>query len=40
MKLKTLAMIVLSTVLLSGVFSVAQAAPPAQTEGEAQEYVV
>jgi Cu-Zn family superoxide dismutase len=33
-------MIVLSTVLLSGVFSVAQAAPPAQTEGEGQEYVV
>ncbi len=40
MKHKTFAMIVLSMVLLSGGLSVAQAAPPAQTEGEGQEYVV
>jgi Cu-Zn family superoxide dismutase len=40
MKLKTLAMIVLSMVLLTGVFSVAQAAPPVQSDGEGQEYVV
>ena len=33
-------MIVLSSVLLMGGASVAQAAPPAQTEGEGQEYVV
>ncbi len=40
MKLKTLAMIVLSSVLLLGALGVAQAAPPAQTEAEGQEYVV
>jgi sugar lactone lactonase YvrE len=40
MKYKTLIVIVLSTVLLIGGLSVAQAAPPAQTEGEGQEYVV
>jgi Cu-Zn family superoxide dismutase len=40
MKYKTFVMIVLSMVLLIGGVSVAQAAPPAQTEGEGQEYVV
>ena len=40
MKLKTFAVIVLSTVLLIGGLSLAQAAPPAQTEGDGQEYVV
>jgi hypothetical protein len=37
MKLKTLLLVVLTGVLLIGALSVAQAAPPTQTEEEGQE---
>ena len=40
MKFKTVSLIVLTGVLLVGALGVAQAAPPAQTEAEGQEYIV
>lgn len=40
MKLKTLSIVALAGLLLFSALGVAQAAPPAQTEGEGQEYVV
>jgi DNA-binding beta-propeller fold protein YncE len=40
MKLKTLTMMILTGVLLLGALSVAQTAPPAQTEEQGQEYTV
>ncbi|MBE7552822.1 MAG: SMP-30/gluconolactonase/LRE family protein [Anaerolineales bacterium] len=40
MKSKTLIVVILTAILLAGALSVAQAAPPVQTEQEGQEYVV